>query len=65
MSEFLFDLFIEGEPKGQGSLRHVGNGRLVHGKGMVAWRKHMTSVFEQWTGTWFGSWKPLDCLCRF
>ncbi len=35
MSEFLFDLFIEGTPRAQGSMRHVGNGRLIHGKGMT------------------------------
>lgn len=60
MSEFLFDLLIEGEPKGQGSMRHVGNGRLIHGKGMVVWRNHVQFMLEQWTGTWFGGWEPLD-----
>ena len=60
MSEWLFDLFVEGTPKAQGSLRHVGNGRLIHGKGMVAWRNHVQFMLEQWTGTWFGGWEPLD-----
>ena len=60
MSDWLFDLFIEGTPKAQGSLRHVGNGRLIHGKGMVVWRNHVQFMLEQWTGTWFGGWEPLD-----
>ena len=35
MTDWLFDLYITGTPKAQGSMRHVGNGRLIHGKGMV------------------------------
>ena len=60
MSDWLFDLYITGTPKAQGSLRHVGNGRMIHGKGMVAWRNHVQFMLEQWTGTWFGGWEPLD-----
>ena len=60
MSDWLFDLFVEGTPKAQGSMRHVGNGRLIHGKGMVVWRNHVQFMLEQWTGTWFGGWEPLD-----
>ena len=60
MSDWLIDLYITGSPKAQGSLRHVGNGRLIHGKGMVAWRNHVQFMLEQWTGTWFGGWEPLD-----
>ena len=60
MSDWLFELYITGTPKAQGSMRHVGNGRLIHGKGMVAWRNHVQFMLKQWTGTWFGGWKPLD-----
>ena len=60
MSDWLFDLFVEGAPKSQGSMRHVGNGRLIHGKGMVAWRNHIEATLKQWAGTWFGGWVPLD-----
>ena len=60
MSDWMIDIFVEGSPKAQGSLRHVGNGRLIHGKGMVAWRDHVQFMLEQWTGTWFGGWEPLD-----
>ena len=60
MSEWMMDLFVPGTPKAQGSLRHVGNGRLIHGKGMVAWRTHVQFMLEQWAGTWFGCWEPLD-----
>ena len=60
MSDWLFDLFVEGSPKAQGSLRHVGNGRLVHGKGMVAWRELVGHTLKQWVGTYFGGWEPLD-----
>src|SRR5699024_11951272 len=59
-SDWLFDLFVEGTPKAQGSMRHVGNGRLIHGKGMVAWRTHIEHTLEQWVGTYFGMWEPLD-----
>ena len=38
----------------------MGNGRLIHGKGMVAWRNHVQFMLEQWAGTWFGGWEPLD-----
>ena len=60
MSEWMMDLFVPGTPKAQGSMRHVGNGRLIHGKGMVAWRNHVQFMLEQWAGTWFGGWEPLD-----
>ena len=60
MSDWMIDIFIEGSPKAQGSLRHVGNGRLIHGKGMVAWRNHIEATLKQWAGTWFGGWEPLD-----
>ena len=60
MADWIIDLFVEGTPKAQGSLSHVGNGRLIHGKGMIAWRNHVQFMLEQWTGTWFGGWEPLD-----
>lgn len=60
MSEWMMDLFVPGTPKAQGSMRHVGNGRLIHGKGMIAWRTHVQFMLEQWTGTYFGGWEPLD-----
>ena len=60
MSDWLFDLFVEGAPKAQGSLKHVGNGRMIHSKGMVAWRTHIEHTLEQWVGTYFGMWEPLD-----
>lgn len=60
MSDWMIDIFVEGTPKAQGSMRHVGNGRLIHGKGMVAWRNHIEATLKQWAGTWFGGWEPLD-----
>ena len=60
MSEFLLDLYVTGTPKAQGSLRHVGNGRMIHGKGLLAWRTHIEATLKQWAGTWFGGWVPLD-----
>ena len=60
MTDWLFDLYVTGTPKAQGSLRHVGNGRLIHGKGMIVWRNHIEATLKQWTGTWFGGWEPLD-----
>ena len=60
MSDWLIDLYITGTPKAQGSMRHVGNGRLIHGKGMIEWRNHIEATLKQWAGTWFGGWVPLD-----
>ena len=60
MSDCLFDIYVTGTPKAQGSLRHVGNGRLIHGKGMIEWRTHIEATLKQWAGTWFGGWEPLD-----
>ena len=60
MSDCLFDIYVTGTPKAQGSMRHVGNGRLIHGKGMIEWRTHIEATLKQWTGTWFGGWEPLD-----
>lgn len=38
---------VEGTPTGQGSMKHVGNGRIVHAsKKLAAWRK---AVHEQAT----------------
>ena len=60
MSDCLFDIYVTGTPKAQGSLRHVGNGRLIHGKGMIEWRTHIEATLKQWAGTWFGGWEPVD-----
>lgn len=38
MAEFL-EFFVAGVAEAQGSMRHIGNGRMIHTKELVAWRK--------------------------
>lgn len=60
MSDWLLDVWIPGEPKAQGSMKHIGNGRMIHDPKMVKWRNHIIHTLEQWVGTYFGMWEPLD-----
>lgn len=60
MSEWLLDIFVPGLPRAQGSLKHVGKGRMVHSAGLIKWRDTITRTLQQWTGTYFGAWEPLD-----
>jgi Holliday junction resolvase RusA-like endonuclease len=60
MSDWLVNLFIPGEPKAQGSMKHVGKGRLIHDPEMVKWRDWMIESLQAWVGTYFGAWEPLD-----
>jgi Holliday junction resolvase RusA-like endonuclease len=60
VSDYLLDVWIPGTPVTQGSMRHVGHGRMVHAKGVTAWRQTITHAVEQYTGTYFGAWEPLD-----
>lgn len=60
MTEWFLDVFVNGTPRAQGSLRHVGKGRMIHEPKMLDWRNRMQDVFTQWTGTYFGGWEPLN-----
>ena len=44
----VFEFAIAGDPVPQGSMRHVGGGRLIHSKALLVWRKivatHVKSV---------------------
>lgn len=60
MTEWLIDLWIPGDPKAQGSMKHVGKGRLIHEPEMVKWRDHIIATCRQWVGTYFGMWEPID-----
>lgn len=46
-------LCVEGKPLGQGSMRSVGQGRMIHSKGLVLWRQHIAAraVAQLWTPT--------------
>jgi crossover junction endodeoxyribonuclease RusA len=39
----MFEFAIAGDPVPQGSMRHVGGGRLIHSKALLAWRKLVSS----------------------
>lgn len=57
---WMLDMWIPGEPKTQGSMRHIGGGRMIHPKGLTAWRDHIGEAAKQYTATWFGAWEPID-----
>jgi Holliday junction resolvase RusA-like endonuclease len=44
-----FSFVVEGEPVGQGSMRHIGNGRLIaqNDKKLKAWRSAMVDAIKQ------------------
>ena len=44
-----FSFLVEGEPVGQGSMRHIGNGRLIaqNDKKLKAWRSAMVEAIKQ------------------
>lgn len=60
MSDWLIDLYIPGEPKSQGSMKHVGNGRMIHNPEMVKWRNWMIESLQAWVAAHYGDWTPLD-----
>ena len=60
MTEWFLDVFVNGDPKAQGSLRHVGKGRMIHEPKMLDWRNRMQDVLTQWQGTYFGEWEPIN-----
>ena len=60
MSEWVLDLYVEGEPRAQGSMKHVGNGRMVHDPKMVKWRDCVADCLKVAVGTFYGPWEPLD-----
>ena len=60
MSEWLLDIYVEGEPRAQGSMKHVGNGRMVHDPKMVKWRDYVANCLKFAVGTFYGPWEPLD-----
>ncbi|WP_180345566.1 RusA family crossover junction endodeoxyribonuclease [Brevibacterium sediminis] len=60
MSEWLIDLFIPGTPRAQGSMKHVGRGRMIHEPKLVEWRNWMIESLQAWVRAHFGGWEPLD-----
>ena len=60
MSEWVLDLYVEGEPRAQGSMKHVGNGRMVHDPKMVKWRDCVADCLKVAVGTFYGPWEPFD-----
>ena len=61
MSEWLLDIYVEGEPRAQGSMKHVGNGRMVHDPKMVKWRERIADALEKAVWLEYGDgFMPLD-----
>lgn len=60
MTDWLIDVFVPGDPRAQGSMKHVGNGRMVHSPDLVKWRAWVGESLQAWIGTHFGAWQPLD-----
>lgn len=49
---------VDGNPAAQGSMKHIGNGRLVSmAKGLPKWRKLVIAAAQETTGL---DWDPLD-----
>jgi crossover junction endodeoxyribonuclease RusA len=49
---------VEGTPAAQGSMKHVGNGRMVSmAKGLPKWRKAIVAAAQEAHGT---DWEPID-----
>lgn len=60
MSEWVLDLYVEGEPRAQGSMKHVGNGRMVHDPKMVKWRNRVAECLETASRIQIGPFEPID-----
>src|SRR5699024_5851042 len=60
MSDWFINVFVNGTRRAQGSLRHVGKGRMIHDPKMLDWRDRMQDVLTQWQGTYFGEWEPIN-----
>lgn len=60
MPEWFFDAYIEGVPVSQGSMRHVGRGRMIHSTALIDWRKTVQKYVTEWAGTYFGTWEPVE-----
>ena len=61
MSEWVLDLYVEGEPKAQGSMRSVGNGRMAHDRKMLKWRERVADALEKAVWLEYGDgFTPLD-----
>lgn len=60
MSEYFLDVYVHGDPKAQGSMKHIGKGRMIHEPDLVQWRDNIIETLEQWNGTYFGAREPVD-----
>ena len=60
MSEYLLDVYVHGDPKAQGSMTHIGKGRMIHKPDLIRWRDNITATLKEWVGSHFGAWEPID-----
>ena len=59
MSEWVADFYVEGHPRPQGSMTHIGKGRLIHKPTLIAWRETIYAAVAEWAGQYGDAWEPL------
>ena len=69
MSEWIADIWVPGHPRPQGSMTHIGNGRMIHKPTLIEWRHKIFDVVAEWC-KWYGeAWEPytgaVDTQVRF
>ena len=45
----VYEFAVTGKPIPQGSLRHIGNGRLIHSRDLTEWRKRVAKIVREVT----------------
>lgn len=58
MSVSVIEFWVPGTPISQGSMTHVGNGRMIHKPELIRWRNHVLNVARK---AWLeAGWDTLD-----
>ena len=58
--DLVLNMRVAGDPKAQGSMKHVGGGRMVHSPGLTEWRQRVTNTAMTTAGTNKVTWRPID-----
>lgn len=56
---------VAGVPKTQGSMRHVGRGRMVHAKGLIEWRDKVVQATKDQADLTDAIHEPVHVNLRF
>ena len=59
MSEWVVDLWVPGKPETQGSMRHIGKGRMIHKPALIAWRTTIQEAVNAWCDRYGDAWEPI------